>query len=342
MRFSTVSGFAGGGRCWRSVQDRGRCTRSCVAAFGGPVDTVEPSATFRTRLRALCARDGFGHGTVWSSTLSDTSLPRRHYDLIFARWVLLFLPDPARHIQALAASLKPGGLLAIEDYRRETLSMIPTPPEWPDVHGALTPRSSQTQGGDASIAGSLPTLYERAGLEVTDITPTIRTGHSGIAGVGLVIELLSRRDESTRGHRAVQRGSGTATAPTVDREQQEEDIAAHRTHAHRRGRPAEAVGLVIILPCASRPLLRPASISPAARSTSGRSISFIPARRRSTRRSASAPAHASNHAPIRASSFDPRTPAPPSRPTTGASCGISASCGCCRCSCISSRPAGSR
>jgi SAM-dependent methyltransferase len=144
----------------------------------GPVDAVEPSAAFRARLRALCAKDGFGHGTVWDSTLSETPLPTRHYDLIFARWVFLFLPDPARHIRTLAAALKPGGLLAIEDYRRETLSMIPSPPEWP-AFMAADAAFFATQGGDASIASLLPTLYEQAGLKVTDITPTIRTGHPG-------------------------------------------------------------------------------------------------------------------------------------------------------------------
>jgi SAM-dependent methyltransferase len=144
----------------------------------GPVDYVEPSATFRTRLRVLCARDGFGHGTSWDSALVEARLPKRQYDLIFARWVFLFLPDPERHVRKLAASLKPGGYLAIEDYRRETLSMIPSPPEWSSFLAADAAFFA-SQGGDASIAGALPAIYERAGLTVTDITPTIRTGHPG-------------------------------------------------------------------------------------------------------------------------------------------------------------------
>jgi SAM-dependent methyltransferase len=143
-----------------------------------PVDAVEPSAAFRAHLRALCDRDGYGAGTVWDCLLSEASLPRRHYDLIFARWVFLFLPDPASHVRQLAAALKPGGLLAIEDYRRETLSMIPCPLEWP-AFLAADASFFATQGGNASIANVLPTLYEKAGLEVTDITPTIRTGHPG-------------------------------------------------------------------------------------------------------------------------------------------------------------------
>src|SRR5262245_56356536 len=143
-----------------------------------PVDAVEPSPVFRDRIRTLASRDGFGHGTVWDTTLGETKLPRSTYDLIFARWVFLFLPDPQRHVRQLVAALKPGGLLAIEDYRRETLSMIPCPAEWAAFLGADAAFFA-TQGGDASIAGRLPRMFEKAGLEVVDITPTIRTGHPG-------------------------------------------------------------------------------------------------------------------------------------------------------------------
>ena len=144
----------------------------------GPVDAVEPSAVFRTRLDQIARRDGLGHGTVWGSTLSSTVLPQAHYDLVFARWVFLFLPNPDRHVRQLAGALKPGGLLAIEDYRRETMSMIPTPPEWA-AFMAADAAFFATHGGDASIGSRLPTLFEKAGLDVIDITPTVHTGHPG-------------------------------------------------------------------------------------------------------------------------------------------------------------------
>jgi len=37
----------------------------------------------------------------------------------------------------------------------------------------------ESQGGDASIAARLPALYARAGLELVDITPTVKSGHPG-------------------------------------------------------------------------------------------------------------------------------------------------------------------
>jgi SAM-dependent methyltransferase len=145
-----------------------------------PVDAVEPSAAFRRRLQVLCRRDGFGPARVWATTLADAALPDRHYDFIFARWVFLFLPDPGYHVRKLAAALKPGGLLAIEDYFRDTFMMIPTPREWPEFLHA-DHAFFATQGGDASIALSLPAHFGAAGLDLVDVTPHVKWGHPGSA-----------------------------------------------------------------------------------------------------------------------------------------------------------------
>lgn len=128
----------------------------------GPVDSVEPSPVFARRLR----------GRVYNMPLADAQLPDAHYDLIFARWVFLFLPDPLARVKQLARALKPGGVLAIEDYCRETFRMIPPPPEWENFLAA----DRKFFTGDASIGSRLPAIFERAGLDVIDLTPTIKTG----------------------------------------------------------------------------------------------------------------------------------------------------------------------
>ena len=143
-----------------------------------PVDAVELSAVFAARLRRLAARDGRGAGRVWDCALLDADLPRAQYDLIFARWVFLFLPDPAAHLRKLVGALKPGGLIAIEDYHRETLAMCPRPDDW-DAFMAADRAFFATQGGDVSIGGRLPGLYRRAGLEVVSVSPILKTGAPG-------------------------------------------------------------------------------------------------------------------------------------------------------------------
>jgi SAM-dependent methyltransferase len=133
----------------------------------GPVDSVEPSPVFARRLKR--------GGTIYTTPLADAQLPDGHYDLIFARWVFLFLPDPLAHVKQLARALKPGGILAIEDYYRETFGMVPRPAEWNNFVAADL-EFFAAKGGDASIGSRLPAMFERAGLDVIDVTPTIKTG----------------------------------------------------------------------------------------------------------------------------------------------------------------------
>lgn len=144
----------------------------------GPVDAVERSPVFAKRLAARCRRDGFGEGRIWRGDLLAQPLPPDTYDLVFARWVFLFLPRPEAHVRRLARALKPGGLLAIQDYHRETMGVVPRLPEWEEFFAADLAFFA-SQGGDASIGGRLPRMYEAAGLEVTGIVPTVMTGHPG-------------------------------------------------------------------------------------------------------------------------------------------------------------------
>ncbi len=144
----------------------------------GPVDAVEPSGTFAHALRSRCRRDGRGEGRLWQCHLIDAPLPRDTYDLIFARWVFLFLPDPLAHLNRLVAALKPGGRLAVEDYCRLTLRMVPEPPEWDNFLDADL-AFFRTQGGDANIGARLPALYRKAGLDLVEVTPTTKVGRPG-------------------------------------------------------------------------------------------------------------------------------------------------------------------
>jgi SAM-dependent methyltransferase len=144
----------------------------------GPVDAVERSAAFAAHLAALCRRDGLGPGRVWETDLLEAALPRAQYDLIFARWVFLFLPDPAAHIRKLVRALRPGGLLAIEDYHRETWALVPRPEEWVDFMAADRAFFA-SEGGDVSVGGRLPALFRRAGLDLVETTPTVKVGRPG-------------------------------------------------------------------------------------------------------------------------------------------------------------------
>jgi SAM-dependent methyltransferase len=141
-----------------------------------PVDFVEPSSTFAEQLIRKFSRDGTGKGRGWVTDLGRAELPPNTYDLIFARWVFLFLQDHEMHLRKLVRALKPGGRLAIQDYgHRDTWGIVPRPDDWEDFLTADRNFFAK-HGGDVNIGGRLPRLFERVGLRVVEATPTILMG----------------------------------------------------------------------------------------------------------------------------------------------------------------------
>jgi ubiquinone/menaquinone biosynthesis C-methylase UbiE len=67
-------------------------------------------------LRAVVAREGLSNVTILAGATASTNLPAGCCDAILLRNVFHYLTEPAAMIRSLAASLKPGGRLAIVDF----------------------------------------------------------------------------------------------------------------------------------------------------------------------------------------------------------------------------------
>jgi SAM-dependent methyltransferase len=145
---------------------------------GGTVDAVERSPKFASQLEALTRRDRLGPSRIFFSDLIDADLPANTYDLIFARWVFLFLPDAAAHVKLLARALKPGGMLAVQDYHRDTFMLVPRPTDW-DGFIAADRAFFAAHGGDVNIGVRMPQLMLDAGLELASVEQTTKEGHPG-------------------------------------------------------------------------------------------------------------------------------------------------------------------
>ena len=145
---------------------------------GGPADAVEHSPVVASRLQKLVRRDGLGAGRIWTCDLIDADLPDDTYDLIFARWVFLFLPEARAYVRKMARALKPGGLLAIQDYHFDTFMLAPCPDDWADFVAAHRAFFA-SRGGHASIGPQLPRHYRAVGLDLVDIDITTMAGHPG-------------------------------------------------------------------------------------------------------------------------------------------------------------------
>lgn len=168
-------------RGWRVLEigpGQGSLHMELRRRVGGTVDAVERSDAFASQLEKLTRRDGLGASRIYFSDLIDADLPANTYDFIFARWVFLFLPDPAAHVRLLMRALKPGGLLAVQDYHRDTFMMVPHLDDWEDFIAADRAFFA-SQGGNVSVGVHLPDMMNAAGLRVVSIEQTTKDGHPG-------------------------------------------------------------------------------------------------------------------------------------------------------------------
>lgn len=86
------------------------------------------------------------------------------FDLIYARFLLSHLTDPAAAIAAFRRALKPGGLLVVEDC--EFAAHLCWPPRASfDRYVAWYRKAARKRGADADIGPKLPGLLRTAGLQ---------------------------------------------------------------------------------------------------------------------------------------------------------------------------------
>ncbi|MFT7521622.1 MAG: SAM-dependent methyltransferase [Kiritimatiellia bacterium] len=98
------------------------------------------------------------------------------WQVIVARWVFSFLPDPGGAIERLIEHLQPGGLLIIQDYDHDGLRLHPDQTVlWQAVRAARA--AYHDSGGDLWVGLRLPGLMRAAGLEVVETVPRCEADH---------------------------------------------------------------------------------------------------------------------------------------------------------------------
>src|SRR5690348_14542768 len=86
------------------------------------------------------------------------------FDLAYARLLLLYLTEPVAAIRAMAAAVRPGGIIAVEDIFSDDLHSDPPTPALTDlrrIYGATV----RAHGGDPTIGPRLAAMFRVAGLE---------------------------------------------------------------------------------------------------------------------------------------------------------------------------------
>jgi SAM-dependent methyltransferase len=144
----------------------------------GSVTILEPSPFYIAYARSEAAGRRIANVRFLEGRLEEAELPAGAYDLVLVRWVLSFAPDPELFVRRILPSLRPGGIIAVQDYAYEGLSLYPRGGAFdriPDVVRAYY----RGAGGDPYVAAQLPGIFRRAGLALVDYAPTCLAGGPG-------------------------------------------------------------------------------------------------------------------------------------------------------------------
>ena len=161
----------------------GTMTRS-LASLVGPSGTVtgidlHPAQIEQAALRS--AIDGLANTRFVAADACKTGLPPNHFDLVYCRFLLLHLKDPASCLHEMWRVLKPGGILVAED--GDLASACSIPPTALDAFADLFSRLGPIRGVDFSLANRLCHLVADAGFSIVNLKvhqPAERAGLSGL------------------------------------------------------------------------------------------------------------------------------------------------------------------
>lgn len=162
-------------KSWR-VLDVGAgigCATVPLAARSKYVVALEPTPAYAKMLRERAPRNV----KVVESTIDDFRWDGPPFDLIFCRWVFLFLRDLEPAIAKLARLLAPGGFLAVEDYHDyRALALYPETPSFEKVIAGAK-KWFRRHGGDLRVAGRMPAAFRKAGLRTVEFRPNLLAGN---------------------------------------------------------------------------------------------------------------------------------------------------------------------
>lgn len=133
---------------------------------GGRVVALERSPSFVACARHLAVAEGLHQLEVRQHDLLVDPLPRQRFDVIWCRWVAMFLEDVPRLLDQLPASLRPGGQVLFHEYVHwHTFALHPHGPTTERFKEAVV-QSFRQAGGDPDVNRRLPSWLAARGFRV--------------------------------------------------------------------------------------------------------------------------------------------------------------------------------
>jgi SAM-dependent methyltransferase len=137
----------------------------------GRVLALERSAVYVAEGQALARAEALPQLELREHNLLQDPWPAEAFDLVWCRWLAMFLPDLEPLLTGLDASVVPGGQLLLHEYLHwDTFALHP--------HGRAIARFGQAcqrsfreAGGDPDVNRRLPSLLAARGWRIEELRP---------------------------------------------------------------------------------------------------------------------------------------------------------------------------
>ncbi|MEP7145886.1 MAG: methyltransferase domain-containing protein [bacterium] len=141
----------------------------------GEVTALEPSEFYLNYLKVKCETNDFQNIKFIHGNLEDVKIENQYYDFIFLRWVIDFVPEPEKFLLKLLDALKKGGVIAIQDYAYEGITLFPKGGAFDNIAEAVKAYWN-AGGGDPYFTVKVPSLFKKNNIELVEYKPVILAG----------------------------------------------------------------------------------------------------------------------------------------------------------------------
>ena len=129
----------------------------------GSVAAVDASAAQIETAAKYAKQRGLANVVFHTANAYDTGLPRESLDLVYSRFLMCHVPQPARAIREMRSLLKAGGVLVCEDYDQKSVTSEP-PSRCYTRLNEISSGMDAAFGVDSNIGSKLPRLFQEAGF----------------------------------------------------------------------------------------------------------------------------------------------------------------------------------
>jgi SAM-dependent methyltransferase len=161
-----------GASCLDAGCGPGETTRLLAQRVGpsGRVLGIDLDASIGTLAVEMLHGSGYRHCAFHAHDLAaDEPVPGGPFDLVYARLLLVHLPDRVAVLARLWDAVAPGGYLVVQDYDASAFSVLPELPSFAEMTRVII-GTFQAVGADVRTGALLPQLFVQAGAGIPDGT----------------------------------------------------------------------------------------------------------------------------------------------------------------------------